>query len=86
MNVGNRGTLGGSIVALVSAAIGLAVAFGVHVTPAERDAVISFVTAAIVVAPLVGAAFDHGNKQAAARVEAAHVVQPIVEKGSPVPR
>lgn len=70
----NRGTIGGSIVALVSAAIGLAVAFGVHVSPSERDAVISFATAAIAVAPLVGAAWDHSRTQARARVESATIV------------
>lgn len=67
----NPGTFVGSIVALVSAAVGLAVAFGVHITDEQRTAVIAFVTAAIAVAPIVGASFDHSKRQASARRDAA---------------
>lgn len=71
---GNKGTIGGSVVALVGAAVGLAVAFGVNLSTAERDSIIAFVTAVIAVAPIVGAGFDHSHRQAAARQEAAATI------------
>lgn len=50
---GSRVTLAGSLLALTSAAIGLVVAFGVNVTPDQQRALLTFVTAAIVVAGVV---------------------------------
>lgn len=69
-----QGTLAGAVLALVAAGIGLATSFGVHITPEQHDAILTFCGAVAVVAPLVGALFDHSNKQVAARQAAATVI------------
>lgn len=85
MNGGNKGTIGGSIVALVSAAVGLAVAFGVDVSKVQEASIIAFVTAAITVAPIVGALLDHSHRQATARQEAAATIAVAAVSGAVVP-
>lgn len=84
---GNKGLTTGSALAVIIAALGLAVAFGVHISAQERDAIIAFATAVIAVAPSIGALFDHSHRQAESRVEAANVaastLAPLVE---PPPR
>lgn len=75
----NKGLIGGSVLALTSSAIGLTVAFGAHVNTTQRDAIISFATAVIAVAPSIGALFDHSHRQANARVEAAQQPHKVVQ-------
>jgi hypothetical protein len=50
---GSKATLAGSIVALVSAGIGLVVAFGVNLSGDQQRALLTFVTTAVVVAGVV---------------------------------
>lgn len=68
------GTLAGALLGLVAAAVGLVSAFGLTITPVEHDAILTFSGAVAVVAPFVGALFDHSNKQAAARQVAATTI------------
>jgi hypothetical protein len=68
------GTLAGALLGLVAAAVGLASAFGLSITPVEHDAILTFSGAVALVAPFVGALFDHSNKQVAARQEAATTI------------
>lgn len=69
-----QGTLSGALLALVAAALGLATAFGVHISTQEHAAVLTFCGAVSVAAPLIGALFDHSNKQAHARQAAAATI------------
>ena len=66
-----QGTLTGAALGLVGAGVGLATAFGVHISAQEHDAILTFCGAVAVAAPVVGALFDHSKTQAASRVEAA---------------
>lgn len=77
----NKGTISGAILALIVAGIGLATAYGAHISAQERDATIAFATAIIAVAPLIGAAFDHSHRQAKSRVEAATVAASTLTPG-----
>jgi hypothetical protein len=47
---GSKTTLAGSIVALTAATVGLAVAFGVNLNASQQGAILTFVTALVVVA------------------------------------
>lgn len=71
---GNKGLAAGSALAAVSASIGLAVAFGVHITPQQKDAVLAFATTVIAIAPSIGAFFDHSHRSADARQTAAATI------------
>lgn len=53
-----------SVLAVIQAAIGLAVAFGANLSPAETHAVISLVTALAVALPLGGAVVSHAKIRA----------------------
>ncbi len=69
----NGGTITGAILGLVGSTISLAIAFGVAIRPELRDAIIAEATAVLAIAPLVGALFDHGKRQASSRVAAAAI-------------
>lgn len=71
-----KGTLVGSVVALVQAIIGLALAFHLSISKAQSDAIVDLIVAFAAVLPVVGAIFDHGKAQATARVAAAVVISP----------
>lgn len=71
-----KGTLIGSVVALVQAIAGLALAFHLNISKAQTDAIVDVVVAFAGVLPIVGAIFDHGKAQATARVAAAAVIAP----------
>jgi high-affinity Fe2+/Pb2+ permease len=47
---GTKATVAGAVVALAAATIGLAVSFGVNLTVQQQQALLTFVTAAVVVA------------------------------------
>lgn len=66
----------GSVVALVQAIIGLALAFHLSISKAQTDAIVDLIVAFAAVLPVVGAIFDHGKAQATARVAAAVVIAP----------
>jgi hypothetical protein len=63
---GRQGTLAGAVLSLVAAGLGVATAFGVAISTQEHAAILTFCGALAVVAPLVGALFDHSAKVAAA--------------------
>jgi hypothetical protein len=71
---GATGTLRGALLGLLSAGVGLATAFGLSLTDKQQAAILVFGGAAALVAPFVGALFDHSNKQVAAREEAAATI------------
>lgn len=71
---GNKGVIAGAIIGLATATTSLAIAFGVHLSTAERDAIIAETTALIAIAPLVGVAYDHSHRQSKARIEAAQTI------------
>lgn len=74
-----KGTFVGSVVALVQAIIGLALAFHLSISKDQTDSIVEVVTAFAAVLPVVGAIFDHGKAQATARVAAAVVISPQAE-------
>lgn len=71
-----KGTLVGTVIALVQAIIGLALAFHLSISKAQTDAIVELIVAFAAVLPVVGAIFDHGKAQATARVAAAVVIAP----------
>lgn len=64
-------TVVGAILGLVAATVSLAVAFGIHLDAAEREAIIGEAVAITAFAPLIGALLDHGKAQAESRTSAA---------------
>lgn len=71
-----QGTVAGALAALVAAGVGLATAFGVHVTGQEHAAILTFCAAVAVAAPLVGSIFDHANKTSVPAAVAQHLAAP----------
>ena len=71
---GNTGTLSGAVLGVVTATVSLAIAFGWHISPRAQAAIIAEATAITVVAPAVGAAYDHSKRQSAARIQAAQTI------------
>jgi hypothetical protein len=76
-----KGTIYGAFVGLVSASVDLAIAFGLKVTPQEKTAVIAEATAITIIAPIIGALWDHSHRQAASRVAAAEVAAATLTPG-----
>lgn len=64
-----RGTVAGAVLGLVAAILGVATQFGISLTTAQHDAIMSLATAVTVVAPFAGVAFDHLRHRAAAAAQ-----------------
>lgn len=66
-----KGTITGAVIGIVTATVTLLIAFGVHISSKERDAIIAEATAITAIAPAIGAVLDHGKAQAESRTSAA---------------
>lgn len=72
---GHTATIAGAVISIVTATLNLLVVFGVHLSNAEKTAIIAEATAVVAIAPLIGAFIDHSRRQAVATTNAAYIAQ-----------
>lgn len=76
MATDKQGTLAGVLAGLAAAGLGLATAFGIHISSQEHAAVLTFCGAVALAAPLAGSIFDHSKAQVASRQAATSSTTP----------